>query len=66
MLSENRARTIVDVRGGWRKLHSEELYDFYPLPDGQKNSIKVIKQRKVRMAGSVPRVEDMRNTLLLF
>jgi hypothetical protein len=21
------------VRGGWRKLHSEELYDFYYLPD---------------------------------
>ena len=21
------------VRGGWRKMHSEELYDFYYLPD---------------------------------
>jgi hypothetical protein len=28
MLSGNRARIKVDVRGGWRKLHSEELYDF--------------------------------------
>ena len=33
----------------WRKLHTEELYDFYSSPD----IIRVIKWRRMRWAGHV-------------
>jgi hypothetical protein len=36
-----------EVTGEWRKLHSEELYNLYSLP----NIIRQIKSRKMRWAG---------------
>jgi hypothetical protein len=38
-----------EVGGVWRKLHKEELNDLYFLP----NIVRVIKTRRVRMAGHV-------------
>jgi len=38
-----------DVTGEWRKLHKEELRDFYSLP----NIVRVVKSRKMRWAGHV-------------
>jgi hypothetical protein len=32
------------VTGGWRKLHSEKLHDFYSSPD----IIRMIKSRNIR------------------
>jgi hypothetical protein len=50
---ENRALTRMfgpkrdEVKGGWRKLLSEELYDFYFSP----SIITIIKPRRMRWAG---------------
>jgi hypothetical protein len=33
-----------EVTGDWRKLHSEELHNFYSLP----NIIRMIKLRRIR------------------
>jgi hypothetical protein len=44
-----------EVAGGWRRLHIEELRNLYASP-----YIKVIK-RKMRSAGNVARMKDMRN-----
>jgi hypothetical protein len=41
--------TKVEVRGGWRKLHNEELHDSYFLP----SIIRMIKPRIIRWAGHV-------------
>jgi hypothetical protein len=38
-----------EVTGGWRKLHNEELHDFYSSP----NIIRVIKSRSMRWVGHV-------------
>jgi hypothetical protein len=46
-----------EVTGGWRQLHDEELHNFYPLP----NNIMIIRSRRMRWAGHVARMEDMRN-----
>jgi len=43
--------------GGWRRLHSEELYSLYTSP----NIIRVVKSRRLRWAGNVARMEVMRN-----
>jgi len=40
-------RTREEVTGEWRKLHYEELYGMYALP----NFIRVIKSRITRRAG---------------
>jgi hypothetical protein len=45
------------VAGGWRRLHNEELHDFYTTP----NTIRVIKSRKMRLAGYVACMEEMSN-----
>jgi hypothetical protein len=37
------------VTGGWRKLHNEELRDFYSLP----SIIRMVKTIKMRLAGHV-------------
>jgi hypothetical protein len=37
------------VKGGWRKLHNEELYNMHSSP----NIIRMIKSRRIRRAGHV-------------
>ena len=46
-------RKTDEVRVGWRRLHSEELYDQYCLPN-----IRAIKPRRMRWAGHVARMRD--------
>jgi hypothetical protein len=45
-----------EVRGDWKRLHNEELYDLYSSP----NIIPVIKSRGMRWAGNVARMGDRR------
>jgi hypothetical protein len=44
------------VTGGWRKLHNEELHGLYSSP----SIIRVIKARRMRWAGYVARLEEVR------
>jgi hypothetical protein len=46
-----------EVTGGWRKLYNEELHSLYSSP----NIITVIKSRKIRWAGHVVHMGEMRN-----
>jgi hypothetical protein len=46
-----------EVAGGWRRLHNEKLHNLYTSP----NIIWVIKSRRVRWAGYVARMGEMRN-----
>jgi hypothetical protein len=41
-----------EVTGDWRKLHNEELHDFYSSP----NIIRMIKSRRIIWAGYVARM----------
>jgi hypothetical protein len=43
---------ILEVTGGWRKLHNEELHNLYSFP----SIIRVIKSRRMRWAGHVARM----------
>ena len=45
-----------EVTGEWRKLHNEELRDFYSLP----NIVQVVKSRRMRWAGHVERMGEGR------
>jgi hypothetical protein len=45
------------VTGGWRKLHNEELHDLYSLP----NIVRVIKARRMRWAGHVAHMGEVRS-----
>jgi hypothetical protein len=45
------------VTGGWRKLHNRELYNLY----SSSSLIRIIKSRRMRWAGYVARMWDMRN-----
>jgi hypothetical protein len=47
-----------EVTGGWRKLHNEELHNFY----SSSNIIWMIKLKGTRWAGQVVRIEKMRNS----
>jgi hypothetical protein len=46
-----------EVMGEWRKLHNEELCDFYSSP----SIIRIIKSRRMRWAGHVARMGAKRN-----
>jgi hypothetical protein len=45
-----------EVTGGWKKLHNEELKVLYSSP----NIIRVIKARRMRWAGHVTRMGEVR------
>jgi hypothetical protein len=45
-----------EVTGSWRKLHNEELHGLYFPP----NIIRVMKARRMRWAGHVARMGEMR------
>jgi hypothetical protein len=45
-----------EVTGGWRKLHNEELHSLYSLP----GIVRVIKERRMRWAGLVARMGEVR------
>jgi hypothetical protein len=44
------------VAGGWRRLHNVELHDLY----ASQNIMRTIKSRKMRVAGHVARMGEMR------
>jgi hypothetical protein len=44
-------------RGGWRKLHNEELHNLYSSP----SIIKMINSRRTRLAGHVARMGPKMN-----
>jgi hypothetical protein len=50
-----------EVTAGYRKLHNEELHDFYSSP----SIIRMIKLRRVRWAGRIPQIWEKRNTCSL-
>jgi hypothetical protein len=50
-----------EVMGEWRKLHNEELRDFYSSP----SIIRIIKSRRMRWAGHVARMGEKGNTYRL-
>jgi hypothetical protein len=45
-----------EVTGEWRKLHNEELHNFYSSPD----IITQVKSRRMRWAGNVARMGEER------
>jgi len=51
--------TREGVTGEWRRLHNEELNDFYPSP----NIVRVIKSRRMRWAGHVARMGEERGCI---
>jgi hypothetical protein len=63
-ISENRLlrRTFgpkrEEVAGGWRRLHNEELHNLY----ASANVILVIKSWKMRLAGHLARMGEMKST----
>jgi hypothetical protein len=44
----------VEVTGEWGKVHSGELNDLYSLP----NIVRVVKSRRMRLAGHVVRMGE--------
>jgi hypothetical protein len=60
---ENRALRRIfgpkrdEVTGGWRKLHNEELHGLYSSP----SIIMVFKERRMRWAGHVARMGEVRS-----
>jgi hypothetical protein len=61
--SENRVLRRIfgpmreEVAGGWRRLHNEELCNLFTSP----NIIMMIKSRRMKWAGYVACMEEMRN-----
>jgi hypothetical protein len=45
-----------EVTGGWRKLHNEELHGLYSSP----SIVRVMKARRMRWAGRVARMVEVR------
>jgi len=62
MVCENRVLRRIfgpkreEVAGGCRRLHNEELHKLYVSP----NVIKVIKSRRIRLAGNIARMGKIR------
>jgi hypothetical protein len=50
-----------EVTGEWRKLHNEELRDLY----SSQSIIRIIKSRRMRLAGHVARMGEKRNVYRL-
>jgi hypothetical protein len=50
-----------EVTGGWKKLHNEELHNLYSSP----SIIKMIKSRRMRLAGHVARIGEKRDAYRL-
>jgi hypothetical protein len=50
-----------EMTGEWRKLHNEELHDSYSSP----SIIRIIKSRRMRLAGHVARIGEKRNAYRL-
>ena len=48
-----------EVTGEWRRLHKEELNDFYSSP----NIVRVIKSRRMRWAGHVAHMDEERGCI---
>jgi hypothetical protein len=48
-----------EVTGDWRKLHNEELHKLYSWP----NIIRMIKSRRMRLAGRVAGMGEKRNCM---
>jgi hypothetical protein len=46
-----------EVTGGWRKMHSEKLHDFY----SSTYVIRIIKLMRMRWVGQRARMAEMRN-----
>jgi hypothetical protein len=46
-----------EVTGEWRKLHKKVLHDLYALP----SIFRIIKWRRMRWVGHVPRMGEKRN-----
>jgi hypothetical protein len=46
-----------EVTGGWRKLHNEEIHNFYSSP----SIIRMIKSRTMRWTGHVARIVEKRS-----
>jgi len=46
-----------EATGGWRRLHNEELHNSYASP----NITEVIKSRRMRWAGHVAYMGEIRN-----
>jgi hypothetical protein len=45
-----------EITGEWRNLHNEELNDLYSSRD----IVRVIKSERIRLAGHIARMEEMR------
>jgi hypothetical protein len=48
---------MEEVMGGWRRQHNEELHNVYVSP----YLIRVIKSRRMKCAGHIPCMGEMRN-----
>jgi hypothetical protein len=51
-----------EVAGDWGRLHNEELHNLYASP----NIIRVIKSRRMRWAGDVTRMAELRKFVQRF
>ena len=66
MVFENRIlrRIFVpkrDANGEWRRLHNEELHSLHLSP----NIVRVIKSRRLRWAGHVATIEEVRSAFTI-